>query len=420
MNFRSFATQLINLLIVLIIIATTSCALILPGNPTNNNPTPVDNNLIAPTETPIEIVLDLVIPTPRPTQTSSPTLTSPPPYGEIIFLTAGKVSSYQINSQTIIDLAILTSSDILGSSLTPDFNTLAYSTKEGLYYLDLATDELIASFILDDGSLLIPRGFNPHSLPGRSQLLVSKQLRNTYTFSLLNQAPVINWQDLPNPPNSKSYGCDSGLAWAPNGDQIAISGLNSSLPCSSNPGLTVINNRRGLSYQYVQQEISNGLTDKNKSLAGTRTPAWNSNGEVFYFSMDIGVVTALQFYSQLFQIQENGSNLTQISKNNQGIAAFPLPTNFGTLFYSLNGDSPQTDGIYQYNHTTGESQLLLVGAGLCPINLSQDGSLLLFGIKCNEMGGAIEFRLLDLLFNDDQTIIRSLDGKPVQFLGWKK
>jgi hypothetical protein len=286
--------------------------------------------------------------------------------------------------------------------------------------MDLATDEIINPIPNEKNTLSIPRGFNPRSLPGRTQLLVSIHKNKQFSFAILNQAPGMSRIDLPPPPASNSYGCDSGVAWSTTGDNIVVSGLNSSIPCNTNPGLTIIKNRRGLSYQLIQNKIGTGLSEKDQRIAGTRTPSWSPDGSTIYFSLDISLTTALQYSSQIFSIQENGSNLTQISVNNKGIAAYPLATNFGVLFYSVSGDNPQTDGIYQHHLSTMDHLLIVNISGSCPLAISQEGRFLLYGVNCNENFGAIELRLFEFSTGQSQIMMRSQDGKPIQYLGWKK
>lgn len=397
----------------------TSCAILPPGDTTSTAQPDLKIQKADPTVIPPTAFPEIPTAAQKPTLVIQPTNTLKPPSGEIIYMTAGNINGYQIDIENIIELASLPG-EIYGVSLAPDKSTLAFTTKEGLFYLDLSTDEIIASFSADKNSILIPRGFNPRSLPGRTQLLVSIQQGDQYSFALVNQAPVLNWLELPFPPSTNNYGCDTGTAWSNSGDNIIIGGTNSGIKCNTNPGLTLISNRRGLAYQLIQQTISTGLTEKDVQIAGTRTPIWSYDGNEIYFSLDVGLITALQYYSQIYSIKDNGSDLTQISQNNRGIASFPLSTTFGVIFYSINGDNPQSDGIYQYDLGTSNNYLIIKGASLCPIALSHDGQQLLYGVICNDNGKAKEFRLYDFSSSSGILLVRSQDGNPIQYLGWKK
>ncbi len=180
----------------LIFSTALSCAII-PGSTGKEDPgtSPQVNSTAIPAPTRAE-----PIPTqsnPDATKTPKPSPTIPPNHGAIIFESAGVVRTYDLNSLTIDDLVALPTSEILGITLSPDLATLAYSLVDGLYMIDLASGVQVFSMSPESGELIIPRQFNPRSLPGRSQILVSRKNGEISTFSILNQAPEPGWNQLP-------------------------------------------------------------------------------------------------------------------------------------------------------------------------------------------------------------------------------
>jgi hypothetical protein len=359
-------------------------------------------------------------PKPVPTKTAKPSPTIPPNHGSILFETAGIVKSFDLNTSTLSDVISLPTSEILGIILSPDLATLAYSLTDGLYMIDMASGALVFSISPEPGEFLIPRQFNPRSLPGRSQVLVSRKNAEISTFSILNQAPEPGWNQLPPPPDGDNYGCDTGTSWSPTGERIAVTGLGYGIKCNVNPGLTLIIVRRGASFSLLSRQIPSGLNNDAVVIAGGRTPAWSPDSKYLYFSLDEAATSPLQFFSRLYRISEDGIEIVQISENNRGVAAYPYSPENELLYYALSGDNPQTDGIYLYNLVEKSNQLIVKGAGYCPLAVSEDGLLLLFGQNCNETGGTNELRIINLQNLQGQSLYRSTDGRPIQYLGWKE
>jgi hypothetical protein len=398
---------------------TMACAII-PGMDPSGNPGAttqvVSTDLPSPTSASPLPTRDQ----PLPTKTPKPSPTIPPNHGAVLFETAGVVRSFDLNTASISDVIALPTSDILGITLSPDLATLAYSLSDGLYMVDLASGAPVFSMSPEPGEILAPRQFNPRSLPGRSQVLVSRKNGDIFTFSILNQAPEPGWNQLPPPPNGESYGCDTGAAWSPTGERIAVTGLGYGIKCNVNPGLTLISVRRGASFALLNRQIPSGLDNDAIVTAGARTPAWSPDSKYLYFSQDEAATSPLQFFSRLYRISEDGIEVVQISENNRGVAAFPFSPKNELLFYALSGDNPQTDGIYLFNLVDKTSQLVIKGAGYCPLDTSSDGLLLLFGRNCTETGGSNELRIINLQNSQVQTLFRSTDGRPIQYLGWKE
>jgi hypothetical protein len=407
------------ILVGLIFSSAVACAII-PGSTTGNGPGVSTQEF--PTEIP-EPTRAEPLPTlaePLATKTALPSPTIPPNHGSVLFESAGVVKSYDLNNSTISDVLALPTSEILGITLSPDLATLAYSLVDGLYMVDLASGALVFSTSPDTGEILIPRQFNPRSLPGRSQVLVSRKNDKLSTFSILNQAPEPGWNQLPPPPEGENYGCDTGASWSPTGERIAVTGLGYGIKCNVNPGLTLISVRRGASFALLNRQIASGLDTDAFVTAGARTPAWSPDSKYLYFSQDEAATSPLQFFSRLYRISEDGIEIIQLSENNRGVAAYPYSPKNELVYYALSGDNPQTDGIYLYNLIDKSSQQILKGAGFCPLALSKDGLLLLYGRNCSETGGSNELRILNLQNSQIQTLYRSTDGRPIQYLGWKE
>jgi len=403
-----------------IIFSTLMACAIIPGSSPSNEPGA--STQVIPTNIP-EPTKGAPIPTssePQATKTNRPSPTIPPNYGLILFESAGVVRSYDLNTSVISEVIALPSSEILGITLSPDLATLAYSLVDGLYMIDMASGALVFSMSPEPGEILVPRQFNPRSLPGRSQVLVSRKNGVVSTFSILNQAPEPGWNPLPLPPDGKSYGCDTGASWSSTGERIAITGLGYGIKCNVNPGLTLISVRRGASFALLNRQIASGLDNNAIVTAGARTPAWSPDSKYLYFGQDEAATSPLQFFSRLYRISEDGIEIIQISENNRGVAAYPYSPKNELLYYALSGDNPQTDGIYLYNLINKSSQQIFKGAGYCPLALSKDSLLLLFGRNCSETGGSNELRILNLQNSQVQTLYRSTNGRPIQYLGWKE
>ncbi len=158
----------------------------------------------------------------------------------------------------------------------------------------------------------------------------------------------------------------------------------------------MISVRRGASFALLNRQITSGLDNNAIVTAGARTPAWSPDSKYLYFSQDEAATSPLQFFSRIYRISEDGIEIIQISGNNRGVAAYPYSPKNELLYYALSGDNPQTDGIYLYNLIDKSSQQIIKGAGYCPLALSEDGLLLLFGRNCSETGGSNELRILNL------------------------
>ncbi len=178
--------------------------------------------------------------------------------------------------------------------------------------------------------------------------------------------------------------------------------------------------RRGAAFALLNRQIVSGLDNTAVVTAGACTPAWSPDSKFLYFSQDEAATSPLQFFSRLYRISEDGIEVVQISENNRGVAAYPFSPRNELLYFALSGDNPQTDGIYQFNLLDKTSQLIIKGAGYCPLATSHDGLLLLFGRNCSETGGSNELRIINLKNSQIQTLFRGTDGRPVQYLGWKE
>ncbi len=166
----------------LIFSSVVACAII-PGSTTSNDPVAstqvISTQIQEPTSAPLPTSLK-----PFSTKTPKPSPTIPPNYGSVIFESAGVVRSYDLRTSSVSDVIALPASEILGITLSPDLATLAYSLLDGLYMVDLASGAQVFSMSPETGEVIIPRQFNPRSLPGRSQVLVSRKSGDISAFSI--------------------------------------------------------------------------------------------------------------------------------------------------------------------------------------------------------------------------------------------
>ncbi len=356
---------------------------------------------------------------PSPTSTPLPSNTPPPNLGIVYYFSGGNLQSIDLYDLTIQQI-ISVGTDVNGAALSPDYSYFAYSRNDQLVLLDTNTSENLATIQGNPGETVYVRDFNPASTSDYSQLLVRRENSTGSHFGLVNISQAVLWTDLPNPPTNSDYGCDTGSSWSPKGDRILVTGLGYGLPCNTNPGATLISQHRGLSFSIAETKINNGLSEDNEITAGARTPTWSGDGAYMYVSMDSQATAPYQFTSQIFRLRDDGSDKQPITSNTRGIAAYPISPTPDLLLYSLSGDSPQTDGIYIHRISDGQNSLEVKGTGLCPLALSTEDNILLFGRLCDTQGKALELNFKFLGESNSTTIARSSDGLPISFLGWKR
>lgn len=219
------------------------------------------------------------------------------------------------------------------------------------------------------------------------------------------------WHDLPLQQDGEDYGCITGLAQASKVPQLAITGLAYGPPCNHSAGLTVIDLGEGWAQSIVAPMIRDGTEGEGQLVAGAHTPAWSPDNQWIAFGLDQDANAPLTFPTRLYRVHPDGSNLSPLTNNSQGIAAHPAWAPDGSLYYSLDNASAESDGLYHYNPDTNQHELLIPGSNIYPLSVSPDGNFLLY-----EQDGDLN---VWVFIEDSSYIVASpKDGSQVGFIGW--
>jgi hypothetical protein len=119
----------------------------------------------------------------------------------------------------------------------------------------------------------------------------------------------------------------------------------------------------------------------------------------------------LSFPTRLYRVRPDGSDLTPLTDNSQGIAAYPVWAPDGSLYYSLSRATAETDGIYRYVPAENAHTLLIPGADLYPLSVSPENGFLLYQ-QGSELG------LWSIFLDENHAVISGDEGTPPVFAGW--
>jgi Tol biopolymer transport system component len=184
--------------------------------------------------------------------------------------------------------------------------------------------------------------------------------------------------NLPAPDEDSGYGCDTGTAWSPEADNVAITGLGYGESCNISPGLTVADLARGTAQTIIAPLIDTGQGDESTLPAGAYTPAWSPDGTWIAFGLDQDATDVLTFPTRLYRVHPDGTNLTPLTNNTQGKATHPVWAPDDSLYYGLSGEGADQDGLYHYLPADNAHVLLMPGSGIHPLSISPDGEFLLY------------------------------------------
>jgi hypothetical protein len=265
--------------------------------------------------------------------------------------------------------------DLRGAVLTPDGDLLAFSDDDGLNIFELQAQSTAQLLPPPEDGYYLPRSWS-----NTGRLFVShypenegEPIRHGWISTEEN-----TWHDLPTPEDVRSYGCDTGTAWSPEGDQLAITGLDFGESCNTSPGLTIIDLSTDAAQVVIAPSINSGQDDSSTLIAGAHTPAWSPDGTWIAFGLDQDATGPENFPTRLYRAHPDGSNLTPLTNNSQGYATHPVWAQDGSLYYGLSGAGADLNGLYQYLPDDNTHILLLPGAGIHPISISPDGEFLLY------------------------------------------
>jgi WD40 repeat protein len=329
------------------------------------------------------------------------------------YIQGGKLYGYDVYNNNTSPSQLVTSGDIHGVAFGPDQKRLAFSDDTGLNLLEIDSGKITRLLASPEAGYYLPRAWSSND-----NLLVGLIGSSGGEAIQLGWVPIAqpSFYPLPLPADSPGYGCDTGAAWSPDGTQLAIAGLGYGSGCNLNPGLTIVNLAKGESQRIVGPLIASGEDSGSTLVAGARTPAWSPDGSWITFGLDQDASTstgALNFPTRLYRVHPDGSNLTPLTNNAQGVASDPAWSPDGTLYYSLSGVSAEADGIYRYTTTDNFHSLLIPGTDLHALSVSPDDDYLLY-----EQAGAL--MLWGFVRGEALPAASVQDENPPVFAGWIK
>jgi hypothetical protein len=320
----------------------------------------------------------------------------------------GKLIGFDVFNKTWLPAQLPTDGDLRGALLTPDGALLAYSDNAGLSIRDIQSQQI---------ELLLPSPESGHYLPrswANSDLLLVSLIPESDSEPIQHGWISLEdkeWEELPSPDGISGYGCDTGASWSPDGDIVAITGLEYGTPCNTSPGLSVANISSGTAQLLVAPMVNTGENNGDTLIAGAYTPAWSPDGTWIAVGLDQDATDPLSFPTRLYRVHPDGSNLTPLTNNTQGNATHPIWAEDSTLFYGLTGAGADLDGLYQYLPTENTHTLLIPGSGILPLSISPDGEFLLY--EQDRVFKIWQFRLQEIIAE----ISGEEDSHPT-FVGW--
>jgi hypothetical protein len=326
----------------------------------------------------------------------------------LVYTHNNKLQGFDTLNEVAQPARISSTGEIHAASLSPDNSRLAFSDDEGLKVMDLQTGNIKPLLPSPESGYYQPRGWSNTGflllthIPGADN--------QPYSLGWLSIAEP-SWHAIPTPEEVQGYGCDSGAAWSPINDQLAITGLGYDQSCNLNPGLTLVDITAGTAQRIVAPVISRDGGTENQIIAGAHTPTWSPDGEWIAFGLDQDASESLIFSTRLYRTHPDGSDLTPLTNNSQGVAAFPAWAPGGTIYYGLSGINVESDGIYQYNPVTNERGLVINGSELHPLSISPDGEFLVY-----EQAGGLY--LWGFIRQSATEVVPPQEGEPASFVGW--
>jgi hypothetical protein len=287
----------------------------------------------------------------------------------------GGFFGFDVFNKVTLSSQLIKRGELHGAVLTPDGDLLAFSDDDGLSVFDIQSQ---------GSTLLLPAPedgyYLPRSWSNSDRLLVSHQPESDSEPIRHGWISVEGktWHELPIPEGTQGYGCDTGAVWSPEGDALAITGLEYGEPCNINPGLTIVELPANRAQVVIAPTINTFEDDGSTLIAGAHTPAWSPDGTWIAFGLDQDPTEAANFPTRLYRVHPDGSNLTPLTSNSQGYATYPVWAQDGSLYYGLSGAGAEVDGLYQYLPNENSHWLLLPGLGIHPLSISPDGEFLLF------------------------------------------
>jgi len=328
----------------------------------------------------------------------------------MVYLSNGDLIGFNVLNKNMIPADLKSNGNLRGAVLSPDGKVLAFSEDSGLSALDMGKGEIIPLLDQTEGGYYLPRAWS-----GSTHLLLSQippSDGELIKHGWISPEEKV-WHELPLPGETPSYGCDTGAAWSPISAQLAITGLGYAHPCNMNPGLNVVDVQAGTAQRIVAPAIRIGDESGGTMTAGAHTPAWSPDGTWIAFGLDQDALAPLTFPTRLYRVHPDGSNLTPITNNSQGLAAYPVWAQDGSLYYSLSGGSAETDGIYRYTPAENRHDLIIPGSNLLPLSISTDAKFMAYAEDS-------ALKLWSFRLGEVYGEVSSGDDLAPSFVGWVK
>lgn len=326
----------------------------------------------------------------------------------LVFIRNGELFGFDGSSEIIQPSSLEVRGQLRGATLSRDEKWLAFSDDEGLKVFDLEKATVTTLVAHPDGWHYLPRSWSPGGY-----LLVAQIPESEEDIPLLGWVSMEQkrWHLLPLAAGSKGYGCDSGAEWSPQSDVLAVTGLGVGLSCNINAGLTIVDMQAERAQSLVVPLIASGTEGGGSIKAGAHTPAWSPDGKWIAFGLDQDANLPLTFPTRLYRVRPDGTGLAPLTNNARGTAIYPVWSEDGNLYYSLNGDMIRANGIYRFQVATNTHTLLIQGSDLQPLSLSPDGKFLVY-----QQGDGLY--LWDFFLQEAVEVVPKQDGQQMQFVGW--
>ena len=287
----------------------------------------------------------------------------------------GELVGFDVFNKTTLPSQLPTSGDLLGARHKIDGTLMAISDEMGFSVLNTQSQQRTHFLSPPESGYYMPR-----ALSNTDRLLISSVPEKEdepiqHGWVSLEDQIFFN---LPAPDEDSGYGCDTGTAWSPEADNVAITGLGYGESCNISPGLTVADLTRGTAQTIIAPLIDTGQGDESTQPAGAYTPAWSPDGTWIAFGLDQDATDVLTFPTRLYRVHPDGTNLTPLTNNTQGKATHPVWAPDDSLYYGLSGEGADQDGLYHYLPADNAHVLLIPGSGIHPLSISPDGEFLLY------------------------------------------
>jgi len=326
----------------------------------------------------------------------------------ILYMQDGKLFGFDAFNKTSQQANLSVKGQLHGAVLNTGKNWIAYSDDSGVNSVDLTAGQTTPVLPSPEEGYYLPKAWDDLDYLILEYISTKGEEASKFGWVSIDEK---QWHDLPLPQDRQDYGCNIDLAQASKGAQLAITGLAYGPACNHNAGLTVIDLGEDRAQSIIAPMIRDGSEGEAQLVAGTHTPAWSPDSQWIAFGLDQDADVPLTFPTRLYWVHPDGSYLTPLTNNSQGVAAHPAWAPDGSLYYSLDNASAESDGIYHYNPDTNKHEILIPGSNMYPISVSPDGEFLLY-----QKDGVLN--MWAFIENSSYAVTSPQDEAQIDFVGW--